>query len=161
MSNTQYAFLMRSKVPDREALQISIDALGFDLKLDPDFTPFTDSGFSPCVLNGVSNVGFEISYENAADFEEIKEIVGVNDFCISMTWHGSMKDCACALVVGSALAKDFGAVISYEGNPPDSLESLESLLSEAEQAIQNGMSEPADPPEKTAQVPRKPWWKAW
>ena len=37
MSNTQYAFLKRSSVPDRAALQASVSALGFDLTLHPDF----------------------------------------------------------------------------------------------------------------------------
>lgn len=35
MSNTQVAFIGRARVPSRSALQASIDALGFDLKLDP------------------------------------------------------------------------------------------------------------------------------
>jgi hypothetical protein len=62
MSNTQIAFLNRSNVPDRGALQASIDRLGFNLTLHPEFTAFEDAGFSPCVLNGTPDVGFEVFY---------------------------------------------------------------------------------------------------
>jgi hypothetical protein len=124
MSNTQYALLMKNKVPNRDALQASIDSLSFDLKLDPSFTPFTDSGFSPCVLNGADDVGFEIFYQEVRELEGLEQIAGQNDFCISMMWHSSMKDCATAMIVSCALAKDFGAVITYEGEPPTPLERL-------------------------------------
>lgn len=124
MSNTLYVFLMRDKMPNREALQKSIDALGFDLKLDPDFTPFGDSGFSPCVLNGSGDVGFEVLYESAAEYEDLERIAGENDLCMTMTWHSSMGDCACASIVSCALAKDFGAVVSYEGYDPEPFEKL-------------------------------------
>lgn len=124
MSNTQYVFLMRDKMPNREALQESINALGFDLMLHPDFTPFTDSGFSPCILNGVSDVGFEVLYEAASEIEGLKHIAGANDLCMEMTWHSSMQDCACAMIVSCALARDFGAVVSYEGDDPEPFEKL-------------------------------------
>ena len=60
MSNTQFAFLKRKSVPSREVLQAAIDALGFDLKLHPDLDLVKDTGFSPCVLEGVPEVGFEL-----------------------------------------------------------------------------------------------------
>ena len=128
MSNTQYAFLKKDNVPTRETLQASIDQLGFDLKLDPEFTPFEDEGFSPCVLNGESDIGFEIFYEPTKDVveddEDFQKIAGSNDYCVSMRWGGSLKDCVSAMIVSAALAKDFGAVISYEGNEPEVLEEL-------------------------------------
>ncbi len=157
MSNTQYAFLMKNKVPNRDALQASIDSLGFDLKLDPSFTPFTDSGFSPCVLNGAGDVGFEIFHQEARVLEGLEQIAGHNDFCISMMWHSSMKDCAAAMIVSCALAKDFGAVITYEGETPTP---LERLLADTKDIIKDAMSEPvrrSEPPKPA----KKPWWKLW
>lgn len=142
MSNTQFAFLKRANVPNREALQVSIDALGFDLKLDPDFTPFEDEGFSPCTLNGIGDVGFEVFYEPSSDIvgddEELQEMVGNNDFCISMVWHSSMKDCASVMIVSCALAKDFGALISYEGEEP---EPFDSLIKSTKAIIKDAQSE--------------------
>ena len=140
MSNTQYAFLQKNHVPNRQALQAAIDALGFDLQLDPEFTPFEDEGFSPCVLFGEQDedVGFEIFYQPAADIveddEDFQRIAGERDFCISIGWGGSLKDYAAVMIVSAALAKDFAAVVSFEGDPPDS---LEKLLSEAAAAVQD------------------------
>lgn len=128
MSNTQFAFLMKEKVPDRVALQASIDALGFNLQLHSEFTPFEDEGFSPCNLDSNDGVGFEIFYEPASDIveddEEFQDIVGDKDYCISMCWGGEMADCASVLVVSCALAKDFDAIISYEGEEPEPLEQM-------------------------------------
>lgn len=137
MSNTQFAFLMRAHVPNREALQSSINALGFDLKLHPEFTPFEDSGFLPFILNGEDGPGFEIDYELAMDVisddKDLEVIAAGNDVCISMTWRSSMKDFACVMIVSCALAKDFGAIISYEGEEP---ESLTEILSETQEILQ-------------------------
>lgn len=142
MSNTQYAFLDRSCVPDRSALQSSIEALGFDLQLHPDFTPFTDSGFSPCLLEGREGPGFEICYQSTAEATEGDEgfsaLAGDRDFCISMVWRGSMKDLACVMIVSCALAKDFGAVVSYEGEDPSS---FDEMLEAAKEIVRDSATE--------------------
>lgn len=140
MSNTQLAFLDKDLVPRRDLLQKTIDELGFDLQLDPEFTPFDDEGFSPCVLQGESDVGFEIYYEPSedivADDEELKAIANGKNLCISMCWGGSLKDYACVMIVSSALAKEFGAIISYQGDEPEPLEKIISdthdIIKEAE-----------------------------
>ena len=125
MSNTQFAFLPRAKVPDRNALQSSIDALGFDLKLHPEFTRFEDSGFLPFTFNGEDGPGFEIEYQDASDVtdddEELEAIADGRDYCISMVWRSSMKDLACVMIVSCALTKDFDAIVSYEGEAPEPL----------------------------------------
>lgn len=142
MSNTQFAFLKKSQVPSGAALQASIDALGFDLKLDPTLNLLEDSGFLPCVLAGISDVGFELFAEAAKDVigdnDEFLETIGDRDLAVSMIWRGSMKDCASVLIVSCALAKDFGAVISYEGEPP---EPFENLLEATREAVANAKKE--------------------
>ena len=142
MSNTQFAFLKKSQVPSGAALQASIDALGFDLKLDPTLNLLEDSGFSPCVLAGISDVGFELFTEPAKDVigdnDEFLETIGDSDLAVSMIWRGSMKDCASVLIVSCALAKDFGAVISYEREPP---EPFENLLEATREAIAEAKNE--------------------
>jgi len=134
MSNTQFAFLKQDRLPSRAALQAAIDALGYDLQLYPELDLRSDSGFSPCVLNGVPDVGFELETgpvaEVAGDDEEILAIAGDNDLCISMVWRSSMKDCAAVMIVSCALQKDFGAVISYEGEEPQALEDALAALPE-------------------------------
>jgi len=166
MSNTQIAFLNRDSVPNREELQASIDRFGFNLTLHPEFTPFIDSGFSPCILDGTPNVGFEVSYAPTSETVDgdpnLKAIAAGRDFSISMKWGGSMKDCACATIVSCALAKDFGAIVTYEGEPPDTLEALldetRTILADAakEKPREHTQQEPL-----TTSLPKKPWWRLW
>lgn len=128
MSNSQFAFLQRQSVPDRATLQASLDRLGFDLQLNPDFTPFEDSGFLPFTLHGAEGPGFEIHYSEAQDVvgddEGFAAMAGGRDYCIAMTWGGRMKDLACVMMVSCALAQDFGAVVSYEGEEPQPLDEM-------------------------------------
>lgn len=128
MSNTQFAFLVPSRLPTRTEIQDSIDALGFDLTLSEDVDLATHVGFLPCVLDGIPGSGFEFFVEPAANIangdEELMRKIGGRDLCASMVWRGSMRDCACAMIVGCALARDCDAVISYEGEPPSPLEVL-------------------------------------
>jgi len=142
MSNTQFAFIERSRVPDRAALQASVDALGFDLKLHPEYTRFDDSGFLPFVLNGEEGFGFEIYYEDAREIigedQRLRAHAAGRDYCISMVWRSSMKDLACVMIVSCALTKDFGAVVSYEGEPP---EPLEKMLASTQDILKEGEGE--------------------
>ena len=66
------------------------------------------------------------------------DIASDNDTCLSLVWHGSMRDLACVMIVSCALARDFGAIISFEGEEP---ESLESLLSGARDALKDAAAE--------------------
>lgn len=142
MSQTQFAFLKKEEIPSKEFLQASINSLGYDLKIDPEFTPFEDEGFSPCQLNGEGDVGFEIYYESVEDVadgdKEIIELAEDRDYCISMCWGGSFKDCACVMVVSLALVKDFGAVVSYEGNGVETQDSLVNGIEECNREIEKG-----------------------
>lgn len=166
MSNTQIAFLYRENVPDREALQASIDRLGFNLKLHSEFTPFEDSGFSPCVLDGAMDVGFEVLYAPTSEVADgdpnLTAIAEGRDFSISMIWHSSMKDCACAQIVSCALAKDFGAVVTYEGEQP---EPFETLLEETKSIVADSAKEEsrvqAQHAASISPSPQKPWWRLW
>lgn len=114
--------------------------MGFNLELDPDFTPFEDVGYSPCSLNGKENIGFEIYYEEAkevvGDDREFQQIRGDKNYCISLVWGSDLYDCVCSMIVSCALAKGFGAVVSYEGEVPDSFEKMlkntRSLLQDIE-----------------------------
>ncbi len=134
MSQTQFVFIEKSRIPNRRNLQNSIDALDYGLVLDPEFTPFEDDGFSPCQLNGDSDVGFEIHFEPieevADDNEELVELAGGRNYCISLCWGGSYKDYACVMIVSLALVRNFNAVVSYEGEDIETQESLYSGIEE-------------------------------
>ncbi len=137
MSNTQYVFIEDSRIPSAANLQRSIDGLKLpsELRLDPTLDLRTDSGFSPCTINGAEDVGFELfvspSAEILANLPSLKGFVGAREICIQMVWRGSYADCACAAAAGYALAKDFEAVVSYEGQSPDSVDAMREATLEA------------------------------
>ena len=162
MSNIQYAFLERSRVPSRPELQASIDALGFDLQLHSGYAPFQDNGFLPFVLHGEDGPGFEIQFTTAdaltVDDPGLKVIAAGRDHCISMAWHGSMKDLACVLIVSCALIQDFDAVVSYEGETP---EPLESLLAAAREVLEEEKAKRDRPASQPILPAKRPWWKLW
>lgn len=137
MSLQQTAYVERASVPDRAALQAAVDALGFDCKIDAFYVPFQCSGFLPCVLAG-SESGFEIYFEAAvdalSDFPHLAGIVGSRDVAITFRWGGDMSECACVLIVSSALAKAFGAIVHCQDD--DMLYSDEQLVEEARSALQ-------------------------
>lgn len=128
MANEQFVFVEKSKVPSRDAWQAAIDEAGFEFQLDPALKPFEDSGYLPCQLLG-SEAGFEIDYESVADLSlELRELARGRDYCITFRWGGSMTECASVLIASYALAKDFDALISLEGDEP--CEDLNALLKE-------------------------------
>jgi len=118
MANEQFAFLKSTSVPTRDQWQQAIDRSGFDLKLDPEYEPRTNVGFVPCKLNG-AETGVEMYFEDSMEFmQEFGSIAGDRDCCISFRWGSSMQECACAMIASFALASEFNAVVSYEGEPP-------------------------------------------
>jgi len=118
MANEQYAFLKSDEVPNRTQWQSAIDRTGFDLKLDPDYDVQGDSGFVSCQLDGAES-GVEIYFENSVEaIKPFGDLPGDRDCYISFAWGGSMQECACAMVASYALAESFGAIVSYEGEPP-------------------------------------------
>lgn len=135
MSNIQYVFLKQSDIPSRDALQASVDRLGFDLQLDPELNLLEDEGFSEQTLEGRKEVGFELELGPAApildDAQHLREAVGGRDACLELSWHGRAGDLACAMIVSYALAHDYGAVVSYECDEPDTLDALLSGTQEA------------------------------
>lgn len=121
MANEQYVFLKSGNVPTRDQWQQAIDHAGFDFILDPKLDPRTNAGFVPCKLNGVET-GVEIYFDDSVEFmNDFANIAGDRDCCISFRWGGSMEECACAMIASLALATRFGAVVSYEGEPPQNL----------------------------------------
>ncbi len=136
MSLLQTAFLEKPRVPDRAKLEEAIHTLGFDLSIDDYYRPFNCSGYLPCVLNG-KNSGFEIYFESPDDmvqaFPHLQKEIGSRDCAISFRWGGDMTECACVLIVGAALAKNFGAIIHYEAD--DLLYSAEQLIEDAKSVL--------------------------
>ena len=142
MSNEQYALMDRSKVPSRERWQDAIKQCGFDLQLDPEMKPFEDSGFSPCTLMG-EETGVEIDYDDSPEMmEDFRDIAPGKDCCVSFRWGGDLLECACAMIASYALAKHFGAVVSYEGEDPYS--DLDEFLKETREIVKEAVESGED-----------------
>jgi len=97
-----------------------------------------DSAYSPCILLG-SPSGVEIYYEGDPAFlNDFSRIHQGRDYCISFRWGAGPEECACASIASYALAKRFGAVVSYEGEVPLGLEDLRSGAQEALDLVRKG-----------------------
>lgn len=125
--NTQFVFL--HKLPTEAELQRAIDELGYGLKLDPELALSEDEGFSPCTLEGIDDIGYELEVgtidEIFEDDEEFKKFLGDRQHYISMSWGSSFADCFAVLVTALAMVKSFDAVTTYDGVEPDDIDSLE------------------------------------
>lgn len=129
MSNTQFIFINKEDVPTQKQWQMAIDKLNLPVRIqiDKDLRPFEDEGFLPCMWGNLNDdVGFEIFYEAASDAceddDELLEVANGKDYCISMCWGGEIKDCLAVLIASCALASSFNAIVSYEGEDPESVE---------------------------------------
>lgn len=116
--NSQYALMRKDSVPTRDAWQRAITASGFPLELSPSLKPHEDSGYSPCTLMG-GNSGFELHLtEDQETIDGFAEMAPNADVALEFCWGSDMGECACAMIATFALAKEFDAVVTYEGEAP-------------------------------------------
>ena len=105
MSMELHVFLSKSRLPNVRQWQAAIDALGFDVKLDPTWTE-TDSGFCPAKFKGRDS-GCEIDVWPASDVTEgspeLESELGGRDWSVNFRWGGDLTEMACALVAAAAL----------------------------------------------------------
>jgi len=136
MANHQFAFIDRTKIPSASQWQQAINDSGFDLMVDQTLQPFSHSGFLPCTLLGADS-GIETYYGPASEVipepDLLNELSNGRDFCITFRWGSSFQEAACAMILSYALAKSFGALVSYEGETPYA--SLEALRNDTEEMI--------------------------
>jgi hypothetical protein len=139
MAQEQHAFIQKDRVPTAQQWQKAIYDAGYDLKINEGFEAFAHSGFLPCQLYGASS-GVEVYYDltkDVLDPDLADGLSGSRDFCISFRWGGSFQEGACAMILSFVLARSFGAILSYEGEPPcESLDVFQAdigeMLKEAE-----------------------------
>lgn len=107
MSMELHVLLEKSRLPDVQAWQAAIDALGFDVKLDPSLAVETDTGFLPAKFNG-NDSGFEFDvspvHEIADTYPEFGNEFAGRDVSGNFRWGGDLNEMACALVASAALA---------------------------------------------------------
>lgn len=135
MSRSHSAFLDRKLVPGRRDLQQAVDALGFKVTLDDTYVPLKSTGYLPCTFDGEDS-GFTIKFlevDPAAERPEALEAeLGARDIEIAFNWSGDPREVVCAMAVGAALAKSFGAIVYDTGEKV--LCSADDLLAKARKA---------------------------
>lgn len=106
MSMELHVLLSSSRLPDVRQWQISIDALGFDVKLDPSLIVENQSGFLPVTYNGRGS-GFEFDVCAASEVTEFHPEIGNQaagfDRSANFRWGGDLIEMGCALVAAAAL----------------------------------------------------------
>lgn len=136
MARTTTAFLDRKDAPSRKALQEAIGGLKFKLALDDAYAPFKTSGYLPCTLEGEDS-GFDIRFQEVeadlSKFPALQAQIGGRDAAIAFRWSGDAREYASAMIVGAALAKNFGAIVH---NPDeDVIYSADDLIEKARKAV--------------------------
>lgn len=140
MSMELHVMVDDSRLPNLRRWQETIDALGFDLKLDPSLSVRDNRGFLPCTFKGRQS-GFEFDIFPASDIVETYPEFGHRfsgrNASANFRWGGDMVEMACALVASAALARLCDGVWfdPQEGacsNPQEALEQVKSDVAAAE-----------------------------
>jgi len=138
MARAITAYLRRSDVPMRKALQQSIDRLAFPLTLDESFVPFETCGYLPCTLDG-EDAGFDLRFKDAAAEAGATALllsaIGDRNVAMSCKWGGDAREEAAALSVCAALAMDFGALVERDG----ALIPIEHLLGQTKKSLMGAL----------------------
>lgn len=136
MANLITAFMDRSQVPDREALQEALKSLKFKLSIDDAYVPFGCKGFIPCTIDG-EDAGIEMRFidssESFADVPQLKAQIEDRDTGINIKWGGDPREHTSAIMVAAALAQNFDALVYRDGE--DAFRSSDQLVEEARKSF--------------------------
>ncbi len=138
MANEQYVFLACDTLPSHNALQEKFAVVAVNFRLGPDFDLQAAEGFEPCSLEGF-DTGVEVYLEKDASFlKQFTAIAPDATSCVVLRWGSSMAELCCALLISYSLASVVNGIVSYEGGPPDT---PESLLDQAKQSMKHARRE--------------------
>lgn len=136
MKKAQTAFLNRSQVPSRQALQEAINNLRFKLTIDESYVPLECAGYIPCTLDG-EDAGFELKFGDSSvcldDMPALQVQIGNRDTAMTLRWGGDPRERISAMIVSAALAQGFDALVYRQGD--DAFRPSEQLLSETRSAF--------------------------
>lgn len=125
MARAQTAFMARTAVPARDALQKALDALKLRLVLDDGYVPLESSGYLPCTLDG-EDAGFTLRFRPAQEELSAQPALAAalatagEVVAVEFKWSGDVREEVSAMGVCAALAGSFGAaVLDPAGSPLD------------------------------------------
>ncbi len=110
MARALQLLIASARLPQRAALQATVQALGFaTLVLDAGAAPLSSPGYLPCTLDG-EDAGVDLRRAEA-------EMLPGDDRDLRLTlhWSGDAREQACALILAAALAQDSGALVHADG----------------------------------------------
>lgn len=132
MAKPHTAFLRRSEVPARQALQEALQSLKFRLTVDEAYVPFECDGYIPATLDG-EDAGFEIKFGDSAaqlaDAPQLQAQLEGRDTAITLRGSGDPREEAAAMMITAALAQNSGALVRRKGD--DTFRSADQLLKDA------------------------------
>ena len=132
MARVLTAWIKRQDVPDRQALQKAIKALGVPLSLDEAYAPFETAGYLPCTLDG-EDAGFDLRFKQGqTPAPEILAQLNGRDVAMTCKWGGDPREDAAASLFCAALVKSFGALAQQD----DAFITAEALLARAEAVLE-------------------------
>jgi hypothetical protein len=108
MSVTQTVFLVRAKLPTREAWAIALKEHGFALEIDPAFDPAGSEGYVPCSHAG-EDAGFEYAVAAADAYLEEQKLpqlrtkLNGRDTAVSFVTHSRLADLKAAMIAAGVL----------------------------------------------------------
>jgi len=114
VARTFDVFLDPARGPDRAALQLAINRLGFKLTLDDGYQPATHQGYLPCTLEG-EDAGVDLRFTADAALpgsaQALSSEQGSRRLCARLKWSGDAREHLSALLIVVALAQDFDALV--------------------------------------------------
>ncbi len=117
MTKSYIAYLGRSRMPDRQALQAALKAMRFPLTIDDGQVPFESGGYLPRTLDG-EDAGVDLRFSDSATQlagqPQLQEAVGARDAAIVLRWGGDPRERASALMLAAVLAHRFNARVQAQ-----------------------------------------------
>ena len=120
-------YIDEARTPDAAQWQRAIDELGFEVRLDPEWS-VDRGGFVPCTFLVEEDASFELDVSD--DFDEgrlapVPPAVGPRRRVFVFLWRGSSWDMCCAVAAAAALVAAFdGVAVNPEENAAMSLDDL-------------------------------------
>lgn len=136
MARTLTAYLRKTSVPSRKALQEALQQAKFPLTLDEGYTPGQSAGYLACVLDG-EDAGFDLRFKSVPGELPVSAAVQAQladrDTALQLKWGGDPREQAAASLFCAALLQSFDALVQEDDK--DALLSFAQLKSKADSAL--------------------------
>lgn len=123
MARSFTVLIHQADFPLRASLQAAIKDLNFNLTVEDDYVPFVSSGYLPCTLEG-EDAGLMLRFfKHEPDSDK--------DDSVNLQWSGDPREKVTVLIIASALASRFNALVFDENSAPVSASTLVGMAKQA------------------------------